>query len=425
MPHSARQTNSPSDFVQMWRSGRGSSRPRTSKLTADLDYTAGFQHVRSASRLLLRADAVDAVSEEADRLGCQRLMLVAGRRTSTSEVFTRIRHNLGSRVATVYDEVVQHAGTDSITKGLAKGQATNIDGLVAVGGGSAIDTAKAIALVLAEGGQIEDHASVLTPSGQLVAPPLSKAKLPIFAVPLTASAAEVTPGLSVRGADGRKLLFWDAQLAARVIFLDPKANLDVPAALMARTAMNALAHAAEGLYSLARSPITDAIARESARRLGRAMPAMAKDPRSVAARGELLLGAHLSGHVISNARTGIGHAVCHCLGALGGLTHGDAHSVMLPHVLRFNRSAAPEALQALGAALLDRPESSTDAEEAIRGIQSLQQALGLPTRLRDLGVDSELLPEIAQHAVRERGILFNPLPVKDSSAVLDLLKSAW
>lgn len=384
-----------------------------------------MQHTCAESWVLLRPGAIDAMAAQADRLGCARLLLLAGRRTRASPIFARVLDILGSRVAAVFEDVVEHSSTASVAQGAMLARDVSADGLVPVGGGSAVDTAKAIAIVLAEKGRIEDHASYLTPSGELVAPALSQPKPPILAVPTSASAAEVTPGLSVRDESGRKLLFWDTKLAARCIFLDPQANLDVPAELMARTAMNALAHCAEGLYSRTRDPITDALAREGARHLARGLPAMTRTPQSVSARAEILLGAHLSGKVISNARTGIGHAICHCLGALGGLSHGEAHAVMLPHVLRYNSAAAPDALRALAAALQDQPESATRAEAAVPAVQALQHAAGLPTRLRDLGLDRSLLPTIATHTLSERGILFNPAPVPDAQAVLALLEQAW
>src|SRR6185437_4215878 len=109
-----------------------------------------------------------------------------------------------------------------------------VDALVAVGGGSASDTAKAIAILLAEGGRIEEHASRFEPPDRFFPTPLPNPKLPVISIPTTASAAEVTPGLGIRDpATGAKLLFWDVKLASRVILLDPEANLEVPAALMA------------------------------------------------------------------------------------------------------------------------------------------------------------------------------------------------
>lgn len=365
------------------------------------------------------------MADQADRLGCSRLLLLAGPRTRASALFSQVRRVLGPRVAAVFEDVVEHSSIGSVAKGVAAARTARVDGLVAVGGGSAIDSAKAIAIVLAEGGQIQDHASILTADGKLAAPALNKPKPPILAVPTTASAAEVTPGLSVRDDSGHKLLYWDTKLAARCIFLDPQANIEVPVTLMASSAMNALAHCAEGLYSRTRSPFTDMLAREGARRLARALPAMCLSPQSVPARAELLLGAHLSGQVISNARTGIGHAICHCLGAMGGLSHGVAHAVMLPHALRFNLDAAPEALRTLGAALQNQPESVTQPETAISAVEALQRTVGLPTRLRDTGLNPSLLPLIAAQTLRERGILFNPAAVPDAQAVLAILEAAW
>ena len=183
----------------------------------------------SAARVVLKPGAVDEMGGEVDALGCRRLLLVCGPRTRASRLFERVRTALGDRVAGIFEEVVEHSATTLVTRRAEQARALSIDGIVAVGGGSASDTAKGIAILLAEGGRIEDHASTFIPPDRFFPKELPSPKLPVIAVPTTGSAAEVTPGLGIRDEAGKKLLFWDVKLSSRLIVLDPEANVEVPA----------------------------------------------------------------------------------------------------------------------------------------------------------------------------------------------------
>jgi len=391
--------------------------------------TNAFEYAGLPSRVVFAGGAVDRVAEHADRLGGSRVMLVCGGKTGRSRLVARVKSVLGSRLALVFDAVVDHSGTRIVEEGARLASQARVDLLLAVGGGSASDTAKAIAILLAEGGPLERHHTLFVPPDRYVQPPLPNPKLPIIAIPTTLSAAEVTPGLGIRSeADGKKLLFWDIKLAPRLIILDPVANLEVPLTVMAATGMNAFAHCIEGLYSKVRNPISEGQALQGIRLLHEALPAMARSPLDPDARGRALAGAHLSGMVIANARVGIHHGVCHCLGALGGLPHGVANSVFLPHAMRYNleMAAAQLKLAALAMGLDARGLPDRDAALlAIQATERLQRAIGVPLRLRDTGLDRALFPAIAEHALVDRGLFFNPRPTRSADAVIGLLEQAW
>ncbi|MDO8942634.1 MAG: iron-containing alcohol dehydrogenase, partial [Desulfobacterales bacterium] len=184
----------------------------------------------------------------------------------------------------------------------------------------------------------------------------------------------------------------------------------------------------EGLYSRRAGPITDALALHGIRLLATGLRAMVRDPQSVPARADVLNGAHISGMVMANTRTCIHHGVCHCLGALGGLSHGVANSIMLPHAMRFNLPVAADKL-AMAAQSFDadtRERSTAEAaQSAIASVEQLQRDIGVPTRLRDTTLRRELLPAIADHAMGDRSLYFNPGPTPSPAAVLALLEAAW
>ena len=380
-----------------------------------------FIHRTLASRVVFGPGCITTLGAELGRLGLQRPLVLSGVRTAASGLHGAVRAALAGLQCVWFNEVPAHSSVAVVEHLVALARREGVDSLLAVGGGSASDTAKATALWLAEGGRLEDHASRFTAPDQLFIPDLQKPKLPIIAVPGTASGAEVTPSLGVRAAAGHKLLFTDHQLAARLILIDPEANRCVPAALMLATGMNGLAHCLEGLYSKVRTPVSTALALHATGLFFTALPAVAAAPHDAAARGDLLVAAHLSGQVLLNARTGLHHAICHALGAGTGIGHGDANAVLLPEAIAFNAGVASAELGAAAVAV-GLPGC---AEALVDALRSLRMSLGVPTRLRDLGVTRQQLGPVAAQVMHERGLYFNPRPVAHAGEVEQLLARVW
>lgn len=366
--------------------------------------TPQFVHRTPASRVVYGPGACAQLGAELAGLGVRRPLVLSGRRTADSPAYRESTASLADFVA--FSDIPQHSSLEALERVTQLAREQRVDGFVAIGGGSASDTAKAAALWLAEGGELESHATRFTPPATLVAPALEQAKLPIAAVPCTASGAEVTPGAGIRTPDGRKLIFADLKLAARLVVLDPRANTAVPASIMLATGMNGLAHCIEGLYAKLRTPVTDALALHAIGLFLRALPRVAREPESADYRGELLAAAHLSGLVLVNSRTCLHHAICHAIGAVTGAAHGDANSVILPHAMSFNYACAPESL-------------------SVPRVRELQAELGVPTRLRDIGVPRAALAAVAKKVMGERGLYFNPRTVEHPEEIQALLEAAW
>jgi alcohol dehydrogenase class IV len=303
-------------------------------------------------------------------------------------------------------------------------RAHEADGFIAVGGGSASDACKAAALWLAEGGELEQHATRFTPPDSLWTPPLRAPKLPIVAIPTTLSAAEVTGGGSVRTEDDRKIILVDPKLAARLVVIDPLASLEVPAPVFLASGMNGLAHCVEGYYSRVKTPITSALALEAMRMFMRALPAVARDPASAQARGEALVAAHLSGQVLLNARSCVHHATCHALGAVAGIPHGTANSIVLPHAMEFNMADA-QASAELGECAIPLGATQAHAQAAVERVRWLQREIGVPTRLRDTGMRHEQLADVARKVMGEKGLYVNPRRVAGPHEIEEMLQRAW
>lgn len=385
-------------------------------------------YFNTATRVILWPDAIDAMPDEIAGLGCRRLMVLCGGSTRRSRLYRRATEALGDTIVCVVDDVKAHTPRAMVMRAAALAREMRCDGFLAIGGGSSSDAAKAVSIVLAEGGDISEHASTFIPPDKFYPKELHKPKLPVIAVPTTASAAEVTPGLGVRGDDGKKMLFWDVKLASRLIVLDPRANTEVPAQIMAQTAMNGFAHCVEGLYSRLRNPISEGLALQGIRILHRAVPAMIAEPDDEKHRAGVLAGAHLSGMVISNARVGIHHAMCHCLGGLGGLGHGEANSIMLPFAMAYNIDVATAELAEMAEAMGIQRDGKTDreaAEAAIDAVRGLQRRSKVPTRLRETALDRSMLPRIAEHTLLDRGLFFNPRRTESAEPILRVLEEAW
>jgi alcohol dehydrogenase len=338
---------------------------------------------------------------------------VAGRATRTALADFQIRHEFGA--------VAPHAPI-AATEALAHELAANPpDALVAVGGGSVSDTAKAVSILLAEGFPLADRCSTFAPPDRFTHVQLDAPKIPVVSVPTTLSGAEVTPGGGATTAAGVKRVFWDQKVASRVVLYDPELLTDVPVDLLLTSGMNGLAHCAEALYSKTASPLSDALALEGTRRFASALPALRKD-NTVEARTAALAAACIGGLAISNARVGLHHAMCHVIGAAFGVPHGVANSVMLPYVLEYNHDATPHQQGALAAAL----GAALDADgSAARLVALVQERAGVPSTLAQAGLAEADLARVADEVMQDRGLYFNPKPVPDAATALGVLRKAW
>jgi len=309
---------------------------------------ASFTHDVPAQRVVFASGALSRVAEEAKRLNFSRALVVATPGSGV-RLGQKVVELLGARAAGLHARATLHVPKAVAAAGLEAARAKNTDGLVAVGGGAAIGLAKMIA----------------RDSG-----------LAILAVPTTYSGSEATPIFGLTDGD-RKITGRDVKVLPRTIIYDPDLTLGLPAAVSAASGLNAIAHCVEAFWADGRTPVTVGLASEAMRRFGKYLPAVVADGADAAARAECLIAAWLAGTVLA-AGTALHHKLAHVLGGLG-LPHAETHAVILPHVMRFNLGAAPEAKARLGETL-----GSGDPAEAIA---AMLQTFPIPRRLRDVGFD--------------------------------------
>ncbi|MGX9935544.1 iron-containing alcohol dehydrogenase family protein [Advenella kashmirensis] len=352
-------------------------------------------------------------------LGSIRPVVLMQQRMADSPKWATLRQTLEEMQLRVFTQVPNHSSVTWVEQVACEIAGFQPDSIVALGGGSVSDSAKALSMLLAEGGVLADHVTRFTPPSSVEIPVRTQAKLPIIALPTTASGAELTPSFGVRQ-DDHKLLFWSRQVASRTVLIDPDLSSDIPLALMRYTAMNGLAHCFEGMYSRNRSLISDAIALQSIELFAQALTDEALSQQ--AQRWRMLLGGHLSGIVLSMARTCLHHAICHVIGARHNVGHGQINTIILPHALRFNESVAGASL-APALAVLNRI-AGTSHSTVSGWISHVIEQLDLSASLACIGITAVDLPPIAAQTMTERGLAVNPRPVTQADEVLSILRQA-
>ncbi len=384
-----------------------------------------FQHVTPPLRLFYGPDSLQSLGKELARLGSQRAVVFCGQ-WAAGPLLDAVVAGMGDRCAAVFDGVVAHSPVESVLTAAQLLTRVNADAVVALGGGSAIVTARAASILSAEGRDVRALCTVTEADGSLRSPKLQAAKIPQIIVPTTPTTAMVKAGSAVFDpVTGERLALFDPKTRAQAIFIEPGMLQSAPRELVASASVNAFATAIEGLMSRSGDPLADALLMHSVRLLARHLPATSThdDP---AVRGELVLAGILCGQGTDHTGAGITTVVGHAIGARHGLENGSVNAVMLPHVLRFNAAQARPGLAKVGAALgLHQDDPEVVLEGLVKSVSATFEALGLADRLRDLGVTREVLPDIARHSMGDWFLRGNPRRVEDAAQLQQLLELAW
>ena len=336
------------------------------------------------ARVVFGAGALAKLPEELTRLGATRALVLST--PEQMESAGEVSKALGAHCVGTYNKAAMHVPIEIAEDARRTARELGADCCVTVGGGSTTGLGKAIALT---------------------------SDLPILAVPTTYAGSEMTPiyGITEGGA---KKTGRDVRVLPKAVIYDPSLTLSLPPALSAASGMNAIAHAVEALYSHEGNPIVSLMAEEGIRALAVALPKILQNPKGIDARGDALYGAWLCGIVLGSAGMALHHKLCHVLGGSFNLPHAETHSIVLPHAVRYNHQAAPEAMA--------RIEKAIQAKNAAAGIYDLEKNLGLPLRLADIGMkeaDLERAARIAAEAPYP-----NPRKV-EYAPVLALLQDAY
>jgi len=342
-----------------------------------------FVHTQPSTRVVFGTGTFDRLADEVRGVGARALVVSTPGRHQLADEAGR---GLGVLLAGLFTEAMMHVPIENARAAREAAARVDADCAVAIGGGSAIGVAKAIAL---------------------------ERTLPIVAVPTTYSGSEMTPiyGLTEGGVkrSGR-----DVRVRPGTVLYDPALTVSLPPRVSGSSGMNAIAHAVEALYAANATPISSLLAAEAIRALARSLPVVVKAPANLDGRADALYGAWLAGSALAIASMSLHHKLCHALAGAFNLPHAELHAVVLPHATAFNAETAPEAMRTIADAL--------HVPEAAQGLYDLAVAIGAPLSLEEIGMPEDGLDFAAQLTVRNP--YDNPRPI-DQDGVRALLDDAY
>ncbi len=343
-----------------------------------------FVYQARPARVIFGAGSLHHLEREVLALGAKRALILCT--PEQRSIAQSVAGQLGARAAGLYDQATMHVPVEVARDARNYAKAHDADCAIAVGGGSTIGLGKAIAL---------------------------ESGMPIIAIPTTYSGSEMTPiyGLTE---DGLKRTGTDPRVLPKTVIYDPALTVTLPVELSVTSGINAIAHAAEGLYASDANPVMSLMAEEGIRALAQGLPGIRRDPADLAARGDALYGAWLCGTVLGNVGMALHHKLCHTLGGSFNLPHAQTHTIVLPHALAYNAAAAPDAMRRIARAL--------DADDAARGLYELARDNGAPLALESLGMTLADLDRAADIAMANP--YWNPRAI-ERNALRALLQDAF
>ena len=379
-----------------------------------------------AQEVVCAEDAISSLPAVLDRLGGTRAMVVCGPSIlEKSDVVRRVQDALGDRCVGLFSGVAPHSPVHTLDEAMRLASEIKSDALGSVGGGSTHDTAKGIATLLGEGGTIHAHQVIFEPPDKVVLPQLSGDRVPIIAVSTTMGAAELSRGAGFADKDlGRKVSVADPATIPRSIIIDGKALATTPMNILLSTAIGQLRVAIESVYSVKHNPICDSLCLHAISMIVKNLPECPKLDV------ECLLNTKTAAAMASlgSVGGGINTATAHHVGGIFDVPHGDANAIMLPHSMRFNAEASADRQALIAQAMGIDTSAMSDYDAALAAadaVEDLRDSLGLPNRLRDVGVPEEGLELIASATLQDRSLATNPTPVTDAGPIMSVLRSSW
>ena len=343
-----------------------------------------FVYTAQPARVVFGAGCLATLGREIEALGAHKaLVLCTPEQRASAE---RVAALLGDRAVSIFDRAAMHVPIETAREAREVARRLGADCAVAIGGGSTTGLGKAIAL----------------DSG-----------LPILAIPTTYAGSEMTPIYGITES-GLKKTGKDARVLPRTVLYDPELTLSLPVAMSVTSGINAIAHAAEGLYAVDGNPVMDLMAQAGIAALGRALPAIFKQPADPDARADALYGAWLCGTVLGNVGMALHHKLCHTLGGSFNLPHAETHTIVLPHALAYNASAALGAMRKIALAL--------NGDSAAGAVFDLACNHGAPVALKDIGLRAQDLDKACDIAMQNQ--YPNPRPL-EREAIRLLLQDAF
>jgi maleylacetate reductase len=368
----------------------------------------------------------EALAQEVDGLDARAVFVLAsGTLSRETKLVERLRQTLGNRFAGLCAKIGAHTPRIDVVAAANSTRDSGTDLIVTLGGGSVTDAAKMVGLCLGNDvttpEQLDGYRARIAADGTIQRPVVKPPAVRMIAIPTTLSAGEFSAGAGCTDTERHvKESFNHPQMIPRMVILDPAASVHTPEWLFLSTGIRAVDHAVEDMCSVDGQPLSEGAAYHALRLLGCGLPAVKANPAAREARLDCQIGAWMS---MVGSQTGVSkgasHGIGHVLGGTAGVPHGYTSCIMLPHVLRFN-DAVNHDMQARVSEALGRP-----GEPAAEIVGELIAGLGLPTRLRDVGVKPEQLHLIAENSMHDRWVHTNPRKIDGPAVIRTFLDAAW
>ena len=364
--------------------------------------------------------AAEALVRQMDRLRASRaFLMVSGTLRRETDEIEKIRRALGSRCAAIFDAMPQHTPREAVIAASEQARAANADLIVTVGGGSITDGAKAVQLCLANDVRtVEAIDTIRAVKG--VSPPMNAPRVRQLSVPTTIAGGEFSAIAGVTNVATRvKEMLRHELTMPRAVILDPAISVHTPEWLFLSTGIRAVDHCVEGICSHEAHPYADAQALKGLSMLASGLPRVKADPRDLEARMDCQIGTWLStGPLTSGVPMGASHGIGYVLGAAYGVPHGYTSCVMLPYVMRWNKSVNADRQALVAEAMGQKGKDAGDVlDQFIRN-------LGMPRSLREVKVASDHFEAIASAAMQTPWVPRNPRRIDGPSDVREILELA-
>jgi alcohol dehydrogenase class IV len=361
-----------------------------------------FATLQTANLVLTGVGSVHKIGKEVSRFGGKAL-IVCDRGITEAGLVERIKQILeDSKVQVgVFDQVEPEPPIEIVHQCVDAVRSKNCEVLVGLGGGSSLDIAKGAAVVVANGGKIEDYIGIgLVP----------KRGIPTILVPTTSGTGSEATKYAIFTAGNMKQGVIDPNLYASVAIVDPELTISMPPRITAATGMDALCHGIETYTSLAATPISDLIAKECITLVSRSLRNAVFNGKDVEARSDMSLGSFYGGLCLTNASVTAVHALSFPLGADYHVAHGEANAVMLPYVMRFNCLGNMRRFAEITGLMGEKVDSLSFRQAAERSadtVETLMKDIRVPHQLRDFKIPREAIPSMAERALTVQRLLVN------------------
>lgn len=383
-----------------------------------------IKHITPESRIFCGSDCLRLLPNELKRVKCGRALIFCDPFIEKEgKLLEMVKEILGERFAGVFSGIAPGSPVNMVKEGAKEIEDSNADAVVVIGGGSSVVTARAAIILSAEKADPHDICTKRAEDGRLVSPKLLAPKIPMFVIPTTPITAMVKAGASIIDPDtDAQLAMFDPKTRGKAIFIVPEFVKTMPMKLLLSACMSTLAAAVDGLLSKDGDLISDALLIQSVRILVDKLKNKEK-LTDVDVRCEIMLATVLCGMGSDHTGFGISVVLGHAVTAYNRINAGFVNGIILPHALSYNREAE-EGMKKVATGMGISIDGEGFAQKICKDMETLLLQLDIPHRLKDMGMPHEKFNEIAQAAIDDWYLQYNPVPVgKDD--VVNILEAAW